>query len=389
MKTKIYNSRINLFSFLFLTMISKIFAQVSISETFTSGGAERWYIGAMPNNPEPNLKLVILFCGSQENAYEMESRAFHNYLENNTMVVYPQPFDFVAGFDNTNNIDDFQMVEDLITDVASNYNIDTENIFIGGFSNGGSFTYNLVCEYNNPASERPYTFKAIAVVSGFMNANNVNLNDCPIVGQVPLIAFHGTGDQVANYNGGTNQFINFTTAPTETIIDFWANNVNGCNNNPTVTVMPDLVTETQVSSFPELLDYNCSCSNNTKLYRIVNGAHAWPSGGAQFDFFQNANMDIVASELIADFFECNATLSTNNLELNTDVSIYPNPVKDVLHINTIFKVENIEIFDMKGQLLESSNKPTQTISLENLNAGIYLLIVQTDVGSIIKKIVKL
>ena len=169
-----------IFTFISLMILGlAAFSQQSIFGNFYSNGIERGFTGAMPNNAETPLRLVILFHGTGENGYEMEARGFNEFLGNNTMVVYPIALDRMTGFAGTDTIDDYQMVEDLLTHLDSAYTIDTSDICIGGFSSGAAFTYNIVCDFNSPASTRDYQFKAFAIVSGFVDTNYTS--NCAVV----------------------------------------------------------------------------------------------------------------------------------------------------------------------------------------------------------------
>lgn len=377
-----------------VSLCSTLSAQQSISGSFSSNGNTRTYIGAIPDAPQTPLRLVILLCDASEDASEMEKRGFNDYLGNNTMVVYPEPYYFMGGFQTDAVANDFLMVEDLITNIASNYTIDVNDICVGGArAGGGSFTYDLVCDFNSTKSTRAYRFKAFAVVSGEMRPNEVNLDYCPIAGEVPLIAFHGTDDYFLNYYGEPVIFQNDTIviSPTETTVDFWARTINGCDANPTVTPLPDLVVEPQVPSTVELIQYNCNNCNNTQLYRIVGGLHTWPTSDATNDnLYGGHNMDIVASQLIAEFFECTpSVVSTTDVNLDPgSVSVYPNPVVDELSIQVDGDLKMVEIYSPTGKKVLSNVAPDYTISMGHLTSGIYFLSVETDAGTIMKKIIK-
>jgi polyhydroxybutyrate depolymerase len=366
------------------------FAQLPISGNFNSGGHVRSYIGAIPHNPQTPLRLVILFCGATEDADQMVLRGFNDYLKDNTLVIYPEPYNTTFGFGNSAGIDDYQMVEDLIDDIAANYTIDTDDICIGGFSNGAVFTYNLVCEYNSSGSTRPYTFKSFAVVSGAMEAGEANLTDCPVADELPVMVFHGTSDAIIPYNGGNVGFpLNITAEATETTVNFWATDVNSCSGTPTVTQLPDI--NTNDGSTVELLDYDCSGSQETLFYRVVDGPHAWPGGNANFDILQGRNLDIIASELIADFFENPNPVSVEEVKPNDIsilISVYPNPVKDHLTVQYANTIKEIEIYDVTGKRVYTQQKPKHSISLSGIDSGIYFLKVETDLGATFKKIIK-
>jgi polyhydroxybutyrate depolymerase len=366
------------------------YAQQSISGSFESAGQTRSYLGAIPESPQTPLRLVILFCGATENAAQMELRGFNNFLSNNTMVIYPEPFNITFGFDNSAGVDDFQMVEDLISTISSEYTINLNDICIGGFSNGGIFTYSLVCEFNSPESTRPYSFKSFAIVSGAMGSGLANSTDCPVADDLPAIFFHGTQDPVIAYAGGNiPPPVSMLSEATETTIAYWVNEVNGCFSDPEMTTLPDAVTETPVASTVELLEYSCSSSPGSRFYRILGGQHAWPGGNANFDMLQSRNMDINASELIAEFFESSPPLSTseNRLDPNS-ISVYPNPVAEMLFIETTHSLQRIEIFNITGQQVLSVVSPRPSIELEDFVTGIYLVKIETEAGTDVKKIVK-
>jgi hypothetical protein len=83
------------------------------------------------------------------------------------------------------------------------------------------------------------------------------------------------------------------------------------------------------------------------------------------------------------------TLSVEENILEDKVSLYPNPVTDVLKINlaTGITVESTELYSITGKLIYSGTND-KTIDVSNLNSGIYMLKISTDNGQVIKKIIK-
>jgi hypothetical protein len=62
----------------------------------------------------------------------------------------------------------------------------------------------------------------------------------------------------------------------------------------------------------------------------------------------------------------------------TTISIYPNPAKDVLYLNTgSYLPTQVQIFDMVGNQVYNGNTATQ-IDLNNLTNGMYLVRIQVD-----------
>lgn len=71
------------------------------------------------------------------------------------------------------------------------------------------------------------------------------------------------------------------------------------------------------------------------------------------------------------------------------VSIYPNPVRDNLFINTSVNCNQIVLFDVSGRLLISKYTSgfQNILSARNLAKGVYFIVVKTDAGKKIQKIV--
>lgn len=78
-------------------------------------------------------------------------------------------------------------------------------------------------------------------------------------------------------------------------------------------------------------------------------------------------------------------LSTDDLN-KKEIKIYPNPVQDVLSIQTNDKINSVEIFDLTGKsILKSSDK---NINTQSLSKGIYIVKIKTDNQEISQKIIK-
>ncbi len=71
------------------------------------------------------------------------------------------------------------------------------------------------------------------------------------------------------------------------------------------------------------------------------------------------------------------------------ISIYPNPAKDVVNINSEYRVNNIKVFNFTGQVIadtEVTNKITQ-INTSQFESGVYLFQIETDKGITSRRIV--
>ncbi|MBN2357512.1 dienelactone hydrolase family protein [candidate division KSB1 bacterium] len=74
------------------------------------------------------------------------------------------------------------ILSDLLEDVSQNYKVDTDRIYVTGFSMGGSGTYHLAFAF-------PQRFAAIAPICGWGNTSQA----CSIA-HLPIWIFHNIGD---------------------------------------------------------------------------------------------------------------------------------------------------------------------------------------------------
>lgn len=64
----------------------------------------------------------------------------------------------------------------------------------------------------------------------------------------------------------------------------------------------------------------------------------------------------------------------NSSDLISEITIYPNPVNNVLNIETELKLQSVEIYNTQGQKVLSSNQ--KQINVSNLATGIYIVRIQ-------------
>ena len=82
--------------------------------------------------------------------------------------------------------------------------------------------------------------------------------------------------------------------------------------------------------------------------------------------------------------DCNAVCNTTDVaETISNLSIYPNPVKDVLTIEGSYI--SVDIIDVSGKLVLSSEY-IKTINVKSLSNGVYMLNIKTENGIAVKKI---
>lgn len=146
-------------------------------------------------------------------------------------------------------------------------------------------------------------------------------------------------------------------------------------------------------------------SNNAIVWEYVNpdsssgilSQGTAPSGNITFrakkfplDYPAFIGRDLTAGNPI----EINPNLSNCNL-LNieeftldeTKIKLYPNPVIDFLTVEYNKTINSIEIYSVFGQLIKKASN-TKSIKFNNMVSGFYLIKINTEKGSITKKIIK-
>lgn len=84
---------------------------------------------------------------------------------------------------------------------------------------------------------------------------------------------------------------------------------------------------------------------------------------------------------------------TDNLSLvqaeidNADIQIYPNPVKNELHLKSNQVIQNIDLYNVNGQLLKSM-KSIDKINVTDLSKGVYVIKITTSTTVEFKKFIK-
>lgn len=100
---------------------------------------------------------------------------------------------------------------------------------------------------------------------------------------------------------------------------------------------------------------------------------------------------VSSSNLTFTGVQCETLLSINHLTSDESIKIFPNPAKDDITVIRHDKHVNSEIliFDISGKIV-SKNKLSvdiHTLSIRNLNPGVYFMVIKSEYGCTTKKII--
>ncbi|MCD4664121.1 MAG: T9SS type A sorting domain-containing protein [Bacteroidales bacterium] len=79
----------------------------------------------------------------------------------------------------------------------------------------------------------------------------------------------------------------------------------------------------------------------------------------------------------------------NNIMMNNNINVYPNPATDVVNISSDYIITSVEVYNYTGQLISDNQVNTKSyqINTSEFNTGIYFFQVETTKGKISKRII--
>jgi len=86
-------------------------------------------------------------------------------------------------------------------------------------------------------------------------------------------------------------------------------------------------------------------------------------------------------------FQSSATLSNDDKNA-FKFKTYPNPVRDVLNINTLEPIQKVEVFDLLGKSVLTKYNVMERLDVSNLKSALYLVRLTSENGISTKKFIK-
>lgn len=136
------------------------------------------------------------------------------------------------------------------------------------------------------------------------------------------------------------------------------------------------------------LDFNDSTNDGYVVFKIK----TLPSLVLGDTFTNNANIyfDYNFPITTNTYTTTVAALSTQDFDFGTYFTLYPNPTKDILNIQTKQDVviNSVEIYNQLGQIVMATTNVVNSVDVANLASGAYFVKVNTEKGSANAKFVK-
>jgi len=107
------------------------------------------------------------------------------------------------------------------------------------------------------------------------------------------------------------------------------------------------------------------------------------------NFYDFIDPDWVNSEkFIYNYSDYESTLDIDDEILSKSISLYPNPVSDILTINSEMPLTKVEFYSALGKKVKEINSDFKSIRTDNLSNGFYIVRIQSENGLTSKKLIK-
>lgn len=257
-----------------------------LSKTMSYDNETREYLIYIPSSYDPNSVTPVLFAFhgfGGYNQYFINTADFRALADQfNFIAVYPQGLvcndgttwnTNPPGGDNKCSQDDIGFFAALLSEISSNYTIDSNRVFLTGYSNGADFSYSMACYQSSLVT-------AIAPVSGLMPMEDAS-SECSPNHPTSVMIFNGTNDGSRPYNGIQGYMMSV-----DSTVAYWSQ-YNNTDSSPQTNVVGNIENYTYL---------NGDNNSTVDLFKLVNGDHVW------FNLSYNGNS---MEQLIWNFFSNN------------------------------------------------------------------------------------
>lgn len=236
------------------------------------------------------------------------------------------------------------------------------------------------------------------------------------IGNISALAFNGVDNYIAlkdnfkiKYNNNSNtqpltDYINVTRPNDLKIVGTTmyiaegdteiVSKVDLSNATPTLTnVITNIGSSTQAI---EVLNDNLfiAVNNPNKIYK-VNLLSSNPvledvvTMGDNIGALRVKGNDLyIASGNTISKIDSNTLFTRDDEILEEDFKLFPNPVSNILNIETTKTVFSLELIDINGKTVYNSSQDLQKLNMSAYNSGLYFLKIETEKGVVARKVVK-
>lgn len=135
-----------------------------------------------------------------------------------------------------------------------------------------------------------------------------------------------------------------------------------------------------------------TASNWDKILTSYASNLAIKSNGEMLAWGNNSSGQLASGSILTNvapaIIDCPISLAVNQNEINQVFKLYPNPVKDLLTIETTISISKVTIYNIIGQEVKNSIGNNSQLDLTDLVDGIYVVKITNDTLNQVFKIIK-
>ncbi|MBO7570638.1 MAG: T9SS type A sorting domain-containing protein [Bacteroidales bacterium] len=350
----------------------------NVTRTMEFEGTTRKYVEHIPASPNGSMPVLFQLHGLGDNCNNFSQLGFES-LAPNWIIITPEATEasimgqpagtaWAAGVGGENipyinsielnaGVNDEGFILAILDSLENNFDIDTDSIFITGFSMGGFMS-------NKMAVKHADRITAIASVSGTLG----HFQAFEPTGKINTMHIHGTSDETISYADASFSYSGFSIQVglgAEALVETWRN-YNECGTEPTVYNFED--TKNDGLTFEQYTYKNNETGNKTVFIKVNNGVHTW---------YDAAHNDIDYTTEIYKFFIGEENEPTKVEENISDaIAIYPNPATDIVNIVSQNDSE-LAIYNATGKEIKrvSTTQNNTAIDISDLPNGMYFVVV--------------
>lgn len=107
--------------------------------------------------------------------------------------------------------------------------------------------------------------------------------------------------------------------------------------------------------------------------------------GTQANIYFDYNFPVETNEALTSF----RVLGIDEFGLS-EITVYPNPANDLVNIQSPSNIKSVAVYDLQGRLINTvkANQKNTEVNISHLNTGIYFFSIETEAGTLVKKIIK-
>lgn len=234
----------------------------------------------------------------------------------------------------------------------------------------------------------------------YLNIGNCNFTSIDLSYNTNLLQLYCQENQITNLDLSLNPNLDLLNCNDNLITNLDVSNnlllrFLSCERVPLASL--DLSVNTEIRNIylreTQLTSVNLQNGNNENILYFVAydnlNLTCIQVDNLEYSNAQDCNAPIYWCKDETAIYSEDCSLGLNDI-LETQLSIYPNPAKDVLMLYNESEsiIESVKLYDALGKLVIEQSNPSNQLDISNISSGLLFVKIETDEGVVTKKVIK-